>query len=897
MENQDIINRNVLCPWNCSTSCHEAGQIPLDLIIQRMLPRVILPLYSGSKKYRLVHWTSNQYRIHYNNYQTMMLNDDWGVTPCAILDKDGLEVCICKTHNDGQDRMTLFPPRSPNDHIFNAEQADQLAPCVQVPRVTKSMMAMKYCTKFGMVQCRSGYNGTSTMNVTNHSDFSKTLLLLSEHEAACIVGRKDIPMLLRRKVANREITSEMADAFVNDAKECFTIEDLRKNTQGATYVKFEDMIRIQLFKSSSRQQICVVDDRPRQRQQQRQQKDVWVNRSWPILINLLQTEDEHGYGTQFCPIPPFKTADQPSAFAWTMFAMISSCVELWQVIDTKPTPFRWSGWEGWVLTAIQSKCFEFDSISVHSRSPIKRPSSLSDIASKINAFAPPELDDAETYGSSSFYKFHIDCFRSLFSPGDYANTIAVVPFIEEAMMSGDVSELKSKRIIIAVGTEAPSQGCQIIGGAEFELRVICVVRAKERGERRSHYDAVRYMRFGRGFYEWQKQERADNIVTHSLAGEELYGDLQYELEDCHFAQCVSVYVLRKDDVCVDYWRSKFFESMGGRSHVRCQCCQFPLIPTNRHPADKLKCNLKHYLNEGGVWHQTQHDCRRNETYVCSNVGCDLRVCNKCYNSFPVATVSTVIPPTSNPDEAELENDEHDRDRDIAGDIFNLVKTFHEDQDSLSGNEDGNNGKSYLGSDDDSIMDDFLSTSRQDTTLDLTTNNAVQDQGFLTMNAGDDPINVLQDPKTVVVGGHVIFNQAGKCTTRSKQTIEGNSRERYMVQSLCATSPGQASPLLQPGASLFTRHYYASAEHGECSILGAEPLFLLCSKTNLYGFASMLTHARMHMTNPFSTTSTDPNLMCLYFDMLGNMVMNKCHSRDIFQRGFVVDNKSAYGMSV
>ena len=60
---------------------------------------------------------------------------------------------------------------------------------------------------------------------------------------------------------------------------------------------------------------------------------------------------------------------------------------------------------------------------------------------------------------------------------------------------------------------------------------------------------------------------------------------------------------------------------------------------------------------------------------------------------------------------------------------------------------------------------------------------------------------------------------------------------------------------------------------------------------------MLTHARIHMTNQNSTTSTDPNLMSLYFDMLGNMVMNKCHSRDIFERGFVVDNKSAYGMSV
>ena len=51
-----------------------------------------------------------------------------------------------------------------------------------------------------------------------------------------------------------------------------------------------------------------------------------------------------------------------------------------------------------------------------------------------------------------------------------------------------------------------------------------------------------------------------------------------------------------------------------------------------------------------------------------------------------------------------------------------------------------------------------------------------------------------------------------------------------------------------------------------------------------------------MTNPFSTTSTDPNFMCMYFDQLANMALNNNHSRDLFQRGFVVDNKSACGLS-
>ena len=65
----------------------------------------------------------------------------------------------------------------------------------------------------------------------------------------------------------------------------------------------------------------------------------------------------------------------------------------------------------------------------------------------------------------------------------------------------------------------------------------------------------------------------------------------------------------------------------------------------------------------------------------------------------------------------------------------------------------------------------------------------------------------------------------------------------------------------------------------------------------YGFASTLQHAWIRITNPSSTTSTDPKLMCTYFDELGNMTLNSNHSQDLFQQGFVVDNNRSTGMSV
>mmetsp|Transcript_10982 Transcript_10982/g.23256 ORF Transcript_10982/g.23256 Transcript_10982/m.23256 type:complete len:272 (+) Transcript_10982:1832-2647(+) len=271
---------------------------------------------------------------------------------------------------------------------------------------------------------------------------------------------------------------------------------------------------------------------------------------------MLQTEDQTGYGTLFYPIPHFNTGKVPLALVWTVFGMIAGYSELWHVIDTKPTSFNWSGWEGWILTAIQSKCFEFDPITVERRSPISKLTRLPDMASKVNAFVPPELGDEEVFGSAAFYKLDINCFWRLFPAADYSSTVAVVDSMEESIMeamAGEPSNLDSKKIVIAVG-EAPTRGHHTIRGSVFELRIVCIVRAKERDGRPSHYDAIWYIQHGDGFSHWQKQERGESIITHLLPGEDLYGNIQDVLEeDCDFVECVSVYV-RQEDINVNQWR-------------------------------------------------------------------------------------------------------------------------------------------------------------------------------------------------------------------------------------------------------------------------------------------------------------------------------------------------------
>jgi hypothetical protein len=52
-----------------------------------------------------------------------------------------------------------------------------------------------------------------------------------------------------------------------------------------------------------------------------------------------------------------------------------------------------------------------------------------------------------------------------------------------------------------------------------------------------------------------------------------------------------------------------------------------------------------------------------------------------------------------------------------------------------------------------------------------------------------------------------------------------------------------------------------------------------------------------MLDPSSSTGTDPQYMCCMFDELGNIAMNSVHSRDVFSRGFVVDDSNVSGMAV
>ena len=88
------------------------------------------------------------------------------------------------------------------------------------------------------------------------------------------------------------------------------------------------------------------------------------------------------------------------------------------------------------------------------------------------------------------------------------------------------------------------------------------------------------MRHGNGDFAWWKQEKNDNLT--SKCTDFNLNNLPTDDDTFFFFKYVSVFVNNdQQNTILKHWKNKFFESMGGKSHIRCQCNAFPLIPSNK----------------------------------------------------------------------------------------------------------------------------------------------------------------------------------------------------------------------------------------------------------------------------------------------------------------------------
>ena len=83
MSNKNVINKNVLCPWSYTTSCRDCGKIHLDITIQRMLLHINIPLFH--EKYNKVHHSWDMYHHDDNEYDLILLNNEWKIKPSIVI--------------------------------------------------------------------------------------------------------------------------------------------------------------------------------------------------------------------------------------------------------------------------------------------------------------------------------------------------------------------------------------------------------------------------------------------------------------------------------------------------------------------------------------------------------------------------------------------------------------------------------------------------------------------------------------------------------------------------------------------------------------------------------------------------------------------------------------------
>ena len=226
MDNCSVLMNNVMCPWKCSSNCLDAGRLPYDIMVQRMLPTINLILYSEKDQYRKVQFSSNSYSCVDGECPTILLNNEWKVKPAVLVEGGCLKILTCKFHDGGRNKLTLFAPSTPHGHVLNARLSDQLSPCVRKHRVARQMKARKFCTTYAMYTQYSNYEGVCTMDLVTNSNFASGSELLSQHQAASIVGRNDINLLLSRKVERGEISVEMQHSFARDAAHRFNEDKL-----------------------------------------------------------------------------------------------------------------------------------------------------------------------------------------------------------------------------------------------------------------------------------------------------------------------------------------------------------------------------------------------------------------------------------------------------------------------------------------------------------------------------------------------------------------------------------------------------------------------------------------------------------------------------------------------
>ena len=955
MNNKQVLLPLVLCPFGCTEFCHRSKYLDLDVVIQRYLQKVVLPLKSKTPYGNVMSMSPFYFRDNLS-YDALMYNEAWMIKPTIILTNIGAKVLTCRNHNGGDKYLRLHPPLTPH-HIIPAHRADQLSHIKTKPRIVKPTSRSHFVTSFAMVGTYGCFSGIDNLNVSRNADWSRPSHLLSQHESISLSGRNDIKHLLSRKVETGQVTKELADSMLKSSRE-IPHGSLDKYRQGATFMPYADMVDVHLAQTHEdydRDLICIKT------LELGQETIIHARRSWQRLINTLHTEDRHGFGTQFRAIPILATKNKASMMTWTLCSIISSVKDLWKVLDTPKGPWRYDGWPGWMMTFIQSQVFPFDSVRRDNRSPFKKIRSFKQIVGKVNKFAPVIChEDDDIYSTQETYKMSADFMRKFFCPVTYPSisvyeSVLDIP-AQSRMLRRNTIIITSSGLPLAFGRhpfvdDPLYDKIQLQDGTLFELRSIALLRVPDEGNCNdgSKYEAVRFMRHGGPAYSKFWQQQRSQSITSQCDFDPLQMVLDWSREedadDSYRFQYHSMVYVKVEAFNVDKFRLDILRTMGGKTHVQCTCNNFPLLiqPHQKDKEIRKKC-VK---------------CNRFEYVACCNEECRLRLCKTCFDEYPTH-FTTFLNPNGNTQQRHETNDASNGDCDsihnnedpslsddydpLQEEIERLAREEeiermtreeenasddeeddliepHEPQDEE--NEESEDhvadeaelyGLSGLPDDDDndSETDNFINDNVNriteegealmtyadiDASHEQSADNIDLSSGYMTTQAGDLPTDIEDRHGMDRVSGHTLYNQAAVCLDRRQHRITGTKAQQNFVQSFCNTTPGQPNHLLSIEQALFPRILWSSATSDGLSVLGAIPSSLFGPKEHIHGFASLPDTIRSRISTSGSLMSTDKNYHFYSHDVLANKALAHGDSRQVISRGFQVDASKPIGLSV
>ena len=172
----------------------------------------------------------------------------------------------------------------------------------------------------------------------------------------------------------------------------------------------------------------------------------------------------------------------------------------------------------------------------------------------------------------------------------------------------------------------------------------------------------------------------------------------------------------------------------------------------------------------------------------------------------------------------------------------------------------------------------------------------------TTNAGEMAYEIEEETEyggtfgNIKISGHVLLNQCGTLLTRKKHQIKGSSRHNFFIQKIIATCRGSSIPLMYPEGILFPSIHWKMAPNN-CSIVGCIPVPLLTESDEKSRFSLIQSHVRSRLTNPSSSTSTDPRYCAHCYDMLTNLSANHEDTRLILNRGLTVGEDKTGGLGL